>query len=67
MNVVPIVTEFDSYPSVNQLDELYEVYVNSDRIADRNVEGFIVIDKGAITKYVRFKGGKMQDHYTGKQ
>lgn len=67
MNVVPIVTEFDSYPSVNQLDELYEVYVNSDRIADRNVEGFIVIDKGAITKYVRFKGGVLNDHYVGKQ
>ncbi|MGL4951279.1 MAG: RNA ligase family protein [Mycoplasma sp.] len=64
---VPIVTEIDEVDfSKEKLDEIYEEYINK---VDRHVEGFIAIeDDFNIKKYVRFKNGKLNDHYdTNKQ
>lgn len=65
MDVVPIVEKVREYPSVSYLDMLYEEY--TEKHPDRKVEGFIINDNNTIRKYVRYKGGKLQDHYVGKE
>lgn len=65
MDVVPIVEKVHEYPSVSYLDMLYEEY--TEKHPDRKVEGFIINDNNTIRKYVRYKGGKLQDHYVGKE
>lgn len=46
--------------SVEVLDEIYDDYLEE---VDRPVEGFVILEQnGAITKYVRNKGGKLGPH-----
>lgn len=59
MDVVPLVTKLDSFPSVDMLNELYDYYTNA---TERKVEGFCVNDGSIVRKYVRLKRGKMQEH-----
>jgi len=56
---VPKVAELGSYPSVEDLDGLYERYTKE---VNRNVEGFVVNQKETIRKYVRMKNGKLTPH-----
>ena len=59
MDVVPLVTKLDSFPSVDMLNELYSHYTDA---TERKVEGFCVNDGSIVRKYVRLKRGKMQEH-----
>ncbi len=41
-----------------------EIYPKTQRLkVGRNVEGFIVNYKNIISKYVRMKNGKLQEHH----
>lgn len=60
IGVVPEVTELNVIPTKEHLDSIYEKYTNK---VNRNVEGFVVNYKNIITKYVRMKNGKMQEHF----
>jgi len=60
IGIVPEVTEFNVLPTKEHLDSIYEKYCNK---VNRNVEGFVVNYKNMITKYVRMKNGKLQDHF----
>lgn len=60
IDVVPTVAIIKHLPRIEELDELYDWYSES---VKRDVEGFIIINDGAITKYVRMKRGKLEDHY----
>lgn len=58
---VPVVKEVYGSVSIKDLDELFAEYENQ---VGRHVEGFVVCDysTNTILKYVRRKGGKLQDH-----
>lgn len=60
IGIVPEVVELNVLPTKEHLDSIYEKYCNK---ANRNVEGFVVNYKNIITKYVRMKNGKLQEHF----
>lgn len=60
IGIVPVVTEINNIPNKEQLDKIYEKYCNK---VNRNVEGFVVNYNDNITKYVRMKNGKLQEHF----
>lgn len=60
IGIVPIVSEINNIPNKKQLDSLYEKYTEK---VNRNVEGFVVNYDNRITKYVRMKNGKLQEHF----
>ena len=60
IGIVPEVAELNVLPNKEYLDSIYEKYTNK---VNRNVEGFVVNYKNIITKYVRMKNGKLQEHF----
>lgn len=60
IGIVPEVIELLVLPTKEYLDSIYETYTNRTK---RNVEGFVVNYKNIITKYVRMKNGKLQEHF----
>ena len=60
IGIVPEVAELNVIPTKEYLDSIYEKYTNK---VNRNVEGFVVNYKNNITKYVRMKNGKLQEHF----
>lgn len=60
IGIVPEVAELNVIPTKEHLDSLYKKYTNK---VNRNVEGFVVNYKNIITKYVRMKNGKLQEHF----
>lgn len=60
IGMVPEVAELNVLPTKEHLDSIYEKYCNK---VNRNVEGFVVNYKNIITKYVRMKNGKLQEHF----
>lgn len=60
IGVVPEVVELNVLPTKEHLDSIYEKYCNK---VNRNVEGFVINYKNMITKYVRMKNGKLQEHF----
>lgn len=60
IGIVPVVTEINNIPNKEQLDNIYERYCNK---LNRDVEGFVVNYNDNITKYVRMKNGKLQEHF----
>lgn len=60
IGIVPEVAELNVLPTKEHLDSIYEKYCNK---VNRNVEGFVVNYKNIITKYVRMKNGKLQEHF----
>lgn len=58
IGIVPVVQERKTYPNINTLNYLYTKYKKN-----RNVEGFIIMQNNQVTKYVRMKNGKLQDHH----
>lgn len=62
---VPIVETLSEFPTVEEMDYLYNVYVeqlNTYRDTEQRVEGFCVTDGETIRKYVRLKNGKLTEH-----
>lgn len=59
ISVVPLVGVGCEYPSVPYLDMLYGTYCEE---MGRDVEGFIILANGSITKYVRKKNGTTTPH-----
>lgn len=60
MGIVPEVAKLNVIPSKEHLDSIYEKYTEK---VGRNVEGFVVNYKNIISKYVRMKNGKLQEHF----
>lgn len=60
IGIVPEVAELNVIPTKEHLDSIYDKYTNK---VNRNVEGFVVNYKNIITKYVRMKNGKLQEHF----
>lgn len=60
IGIVPEVAELNVIPTKEHLDSIYEKYLNK---VNRNVEGFVINYKNIITKYVRMKNGKLQEHF----
>lgn len=60
IGIVPEAAELNVLPTKEHLDSIYEKYCNK---VNRNVEGFVVNYKNIITKYVRMKNGKLQEHF----
>lgn len=60
IGIVPEVIELQVIPTKEHLDSIYEKYSSK---VGRNVEGFVVNYKNIITKYVRMKNGKLQEHF----
>ncbi len=60
IGIVPEVAELNVLPTKEHLDSIYEKYLNK---VNRNVEGFVINYKNIITKYVRMKNGKLQEHF----
>ena len=60
IGIVPVVEEGYSFPYVETLDYIYELYKVK---VNRNVEGFIVAQNNNINKYVRMKNGKIEAHH----
>ena len=60
IGIVPEVTELVNLPNKEHLDSIYEKYLSK---VNRNVEGFVVNYKNMVTKYVRMKNGKLQEHF----
>lgn len=60
IGIVPEVAELNVLPNKEHLDSIYEKYCKK---VGRNVEGFIVNHKNIISKYVRMKNGKLQEHH----
>ena len=60
IGIVPEVTELKVLPNKEILDKLYQKYCDKKK---RNVEGFILNYKNIVTKYVRMKSGKLQEHF----
>ena len=57
---IPIAKEINNIPNKKQLDTIYNNYCEK---VDRDVEGFVVNYDNRITKYVRMKNGKLQEHF----
>lgn len=60
IGMVPEVTELNVIPNKEHLDSIYDKYCKK---VNRNVEGFVVNYKNIISKYVRMKNGKLQEHF----
>ena len=60
IGIVPEITELMVLPTKEFLDSIYETYTNG---VKRNVEGFVVNYKNIISKYVRMKNGKLEEHF----
>ena len=60
IGIVPEVAELNVIPTKEHLDSIYTKYCEK---VNRNVEGFVVNYKNIITKYVRMKNGKLQEHF----
>ena len=60
IGIVPEVATLNVLPNKEHLDSLYEKYTDK---VKRNVEGFVVNYKNVISKYVRMKNGKLQEHF----
>ena len=60
IGIVPIVTILNVLPNKEYLDSIYEKYCNK---VNRNVEGFVIDYKNIVSKYVRMKNGKLQEHF----
>lgn len=60
IGIVPEVIELNVLPNKNHLDSIYERYCKK---VNRNVEGFVVNYNNNISKYVRMKSGKLQEHF----
>lgn len=60
IGIVPVVLEREIYPTVKTLDYEYEIYKNR---VNRNVEGLIIEQNNNVSKYVRMKNGKLQEHH----
>lgn len=60
IGVVPEVVELNVLPTKEHLDSINEKYCAK---VNRNVEGFVINYKNIITKYVRMKNGKLQEHF----
>jgi len=60
IGIVPEVIELSGLPTKENLDSIYEEYCVK---VNRNVEGFVINYKNIITKYVRMKNGKLQEHF----
>lgn len=60
IGIVPEVVELDKLPNKDYLDSVYKMYC--DRV-NRNVEGFVINYHNIISKYVRMKNGKLQEHF----
>lgn len=60
IGIVPEVIELNVIPTKEHLDSIYEKYLSK---VNRNVEGFVVNYKNMVTKYVRMKNGKLQEHF----
>lgn len=60
IGIVPEVAKLNVIPTKEHLDGIYEKYTTN---KNRNVEGFVVNYKNIITKYVRMKNGKLQEHF----
>ena len=60
IGIVPVVGHIPYIPDKEDLDKIYERYVKKE---ERNVEGFVINYENNITKYVRMKNGKIQEHF----
>lgn len=60
IGVVPEVVELNVIPTKEHLDSIYTKYCEK---VNRNVEGFVVNYNNIISKYVRMKNGKLQEHF----
>lgn len=60
IGIVPVVQELKYLPDKDNLDKIYETYTNK---VNRDVEGFVVNYNNIVTKYVRMKNGKLQEHF----
>lgn len=60
IGIVPEVVELNVLPTKEHCDSIYEKYTNK---VNRNVEGFVINYKNIISKYVRMKNGKLQEHF----
>lgn len=60
IGIVPEITELMGLPTKEFLDSIYETYTNG---VKRDVEGFVVNYKNIISKYVRMKNGKLEEHF----
>lgn len=60
IGIVPEVAEFNVLPTKKFLDKIYETYTNK---VKRDVEGFVINYKNIISKYVRMKNGKLEEHF----
>lgn len=60
MDLVPVVAHLGNYPSVSELDLIYQDYREE---VKRPVEGFVIYADGNIKKYVRHKRGTLTDHH----
>lgn len=59
IEAVPVVEKLSYYPSIEELDLLYDKYVAR---YNRFVEGFIIELNNTVMKYVRYKKGKLTPH-----
>ncbi len=57
---VPEVTVLNILPTKEHLDSIYEKYTSK---VKRDVEGFVINYKNIISKYVRMKNGKLEEHF----
>jgi len=60
IGIVPVVKEINVIPNKEYLDSIYSKYIEK---VNRNVEGFVINYENIISKYVRMKNGKMQEHF----
>lgn len=60
IGVVPVIEESHVIPNKKELDVIYFNYCHK---VERNVEGIVVNYQNRITKYVRMKNGKIQEHF----
>lgn len=59
IGLVPFVKEFNHYPTLDELDNLYKEYTED---FEKKVEGFVISFNENIVKYVRLKRGEYQPH-----
>ncbi|MGI6594523.1 MAG: RNA ligase family protein [Christensenellales bacterium] len=60
IGIRPEVTKTVVIPDKEFLDKLYDKYTRQEK---RKVEGFIIIIRNTIQKYVRMKNGKITEHF----
>lgn len=60
IGIVPEVMKLRVLPNKVHLDSLYKKYTKE---VQRKVEGFVINYKDIISKYVRLKNGKLQEHF----